>query len=126
MRDLLLVDPAFRRRFEELNLDSAAAVLRFLAEGATVVMVGRDRKKLEAARAELREATQVSAACIVVLPMDAAEPAQVRVAIAKIIAKVGRIDVLVNNAGTAGPKCRLQDLPLLPEDLDALRMAQVL
>ena len=29
--------------------------------------------------------------------------------------------MLVNNAGTAGPKCRLQDLPLLPEDLDALR-----
>ena len=36
MRDLLLVDPAFRRRFEELNLDSAAAVLRFLGGDAIV------------------------------------------------------------------------------------------
>ncbi len=94
---------------------------RFLAEGATVVMAGRDRKKLDVAKTEHREATNVSAARIIVLPMDAAEPGQVRVAIAELIAKVGRIDVLVNNAGTAGPKCRLQDLPLLPEDLDSLR-----
>jgi len=94
---------------------------RFLAEGATVVMAGRDRKKLEAVKAALREETHLSASRIVVLPMDAAEPGQVRVAIAELMAKVGHIDVLVNNAGTAGPKCRLQDLPLLAEDLDALR-----
>lgn len=36
MRDLLIVDPAFRRRFEELELVSAAAVLRFLG-GDTMV-----------------------------------------------------------------------------------------
>jgi tRNA A-37 threonylcarbamoyl transferase component Bud32 len=36
MRDLLMVDPAFRRRFEELDLDSAAAVLRFLGGDAIV------------------------------------------------------------------------------------------
>jgi hypothetical protein len=36
MRDLLLVDPDFRRRFEELELHSAAAVLRFLGGDATV------------------------------------------------------------------------------------------
>jgi tRNA A-37 threonylcarbamoyl transferase component Bud32 len=34
MRDLLLVDPAFRRRLEELNIDSAVAVLRFLGGDA--------------------------------------------------------------------------------------------
>ncbi len=94
---------------------------RFLEEGATVVMAGRDRKKLDAAKSALREALHVSAARMVVLPMDAAEPGQVRAAIADLIAKVGRVDVLVNNAGTAGPKCRLQDLPLLAEDLDTLR-----
>ncbi len=94
---------------------------RFLTEGATVVMSGRDKKKLEAAKASLRETLHVSAARIITLPMDASEPGQVRVAIAELIAKVGRIDVLVNNAGTAGPKCRLQDLPLLAEDLDSLR-----
>lgn len=34
MRDLLIVDPALRQRFEELHLDSAAAVLRFLRKDA--------------------------------------------------------------------------------------------
>ncbi len=94
---------------------------RFLIEGATVVMSGRDKKKLEAAKAALREELHVSAARIITVAMNAAEPGQVRVAIAELIAKVGRIDVLVNNAGTAGPKCKLQDLPLVPDDLDALR-----
>ncbi len=94
---------------------------RFLIEGATVVMSGRDRKKLESAKAALRDELHVSAARIITLPMDAAEPGQVRVAIADLMTKVKHIDVLVNNAGTAGPKCRLQDLPLLPDDLDALR-----
>jgi malonyl-CoA reductase/3-hydroxypropionate dehydrogenase (NADP+) len=93
---------------------------RFLQEGATVIMVGRDRDKLERARTTLRETLRVAAARIVVLPMDAAEPGQVRAAIRKLIDTHGRIDVLVNNAGTAGPKCRLSDLPLAPEDLTTL------
>jgi malonyl-CoA reductase/3-hydroxypropionate dehydrogenase (NADP+) len=93
---------------------------RFLQEGATVVMTGRDQAKLEHAKAALRDELRVGAARIVVLPMDAAEPGEVRAAIAKLMAQLGRIDILVNNAGTAGPKCRLADLPLLPEDLEAL------
>ncbi len=94
---------------------------RFLMEGATVVMTGRDKKKLEAAKSALRESLHVSASRIVTLPMDASEPGQVRVAINDLLARVGRIDVLVNNAGTAGPKCRLQDLPLLPHELELLK-----
>ncbi len=93
----------------------------FLREGATVVMAGRDRKKLEAVRAMLREELHVSAARVLIQPMDASEPGQVRAAIAELLARVPRIDILLNNAGTAGPKCRLQDLPLLPEDLVALK-----
>lgn len=93
---------------------------RFLQEGATVVMTGRDATKLENVKAALREELRVGPSRIVVLPMDAAEPGQVRVAITRLIERLGRIDILVNNAGTAGPKCRLADLPLLPEDLEAL------
>jgi malonyl-CoA reductase/3-hydroxypropionate dehydrogenase (NADP+) len=93
---------------------------RYLAEGATLVMAGRDRAKLEAAKARLREELHVSASRIVLAPMDAAEPGQVRVAIQELLAKVGRIDILVNNAGTAGPKCRIQDLPFSAEELAAL------
>jgi malonyl-CoA reductase / 3-hydroxypropionate dehydrogenase (NADP+) len=93
---------------------------RFLQEGATLVMAGRDKRKLEAARNTLRESLRVPATRIHLLPMDAGEPGQVRVAIAQLLGSVGRIDILVNNAGTAGPKCRLTELPLLPEDLDTL------
>jgi len=94
---------------------------RFLAEGATIVMSGRDRKKLEAAKVTLRESTHVGASRIMLLPMNAAEPGEVRVAIAELMGKVKRIDILVNNAGTAGPKCRIQDLPLVVGDLDELK-----
>ncbi len=94
---------------------------QFLREGATVVMAGRDRKKLEAVRTALREELHVSAARVIIQQMDASEPGQVRAAIADLLTKVPRIDILLNNAGTAGPKCRLQDLPLLPEELEVLR-----
>jgi len=93
----------------------------FLREGATVVMAGRDRKKLDAVRTMLREELHVAAARIILLPMDAAEPGQVRAAVTDLLTRVPRIDILLNNAGTAGPKCRLQDLPLTPDELHALR-----
>ncbi len=93
----------------------------FLREGATVVMAGRDRKKLEAVRAQMREELHVAASRILVQPMDASEPGQVRAAVADLLTRVPRIDVLLNNAGTAGPKCRLQDLPLQPDELITLR-----
>lgn len=98
-----------------------AVTRQFLREGALVIMTGRDRKKLETARAALRDELHVAANRIHVVPMDAAEPGQVRVAIAELLARVPRIDIVLNNAGTAGPKCRLRDLPLLAEELDALR-----
>ncbi|MES2525148.1 MAG: SDR family oxidoreductase [Gemmatimonadota bacterium] len=94
---------------------------RFLREGATIVMMGRDRKKLEAAKLALRADTHVAANRIQLLPLDASEPGQVRVAIAELLRRVGRIDILVNNAGTAGPKCKLEDLPLVAADLTVLR-----
>ncbi|MCC5862732.1 MAG: SDR family oxidoreductase, partial [Gammaproteobacteria bacterium] len=98
---------------------------RFLKEGATVVMTGRTREKLEALRSDLRERLRVPAARMPVLVIDGAEPGQVRVGIEDIIATHGRIDVLVNNAGSAGPKCRLADLPITAEDLQALKAAGV-
>ncbi|MCU0649445.1 MAG: SDR family NAD(P)-dependent oxidoreductase, partial [Gemmatimonadaceae bacterium] len=44
---------------------------RYVLEGATVIMVGRSREKLEAARDELRRETRATASRFIVLPMDA-------------------------------------------------------
>ncbi|QJR38110.1 SDR family NAD(P)-dependent oxidoreductase [Gemmatimonas groenlandica] len=93
---------------------------RFLEEGATVVMTGRDKRKLEAARTALRDELHVAASRIIVLPMDASEPGQVRSGLAQLFERVGRVDVLVNNAGSAGPKCSMMDLPFVDAELAEL------
>ena len=98
-------------------------VRRFLEEGAQVVMVGRNRDKLEDARRRLLKRTGMPAAQAVVMPFDASDPGQVRVGMESVVEKLGRIDILVNNAGSAGPKQKLLDVPLTREDLDALREA---
>lgn len=92
-----------------------------LREGGTLVMAGRDQARLDGAKAALREELRVAAARIVPVVFDGAEPGQVRVGIEQVIARCGRIDVLVNNAGSAGPKCRLRELPFTQGELEALR-----
>ena len=96
---------------------------RFLREGATVLMVGRNRAKLDAARERLLAETQAPAARAAVVQMDAAEPAQVRAGVADVIGRFGRIDALVNNAGSAGPRQKLENVPFTRSELQALRDA---
>jgi malonyl-CoA reductase / 3-hydroxypropionate dehydrogenase (NADP+) len=96
---------------------------RYLIEGATVLMVGRDRGKLEECRTRLLTRTKAPAAAAIVLPFDAADPGQVRLGIETALARVPRIDIVVNNAGSAGPKQPLQELPFTTDELAALRAA---
>jgi malonyl-CoA reductase/3-hydroxypropionate dehydrogenase (NADP+) len=98
-------------------------VQRYLEEGATVVMTGRDPARLEAARARLLEATGAEPKRLRAVVMDGAVPDSVRAALRTVQEDVGRIDVLVNNAGSAGPRQRLEDLPIAPRELAALREA---
>ena len=68
----------------------------FAAEGADLVLLARDEVDLAQAAKELRGGgTQVTP-----LACNVTEQHQVREAVAKIIASHGKIDVLVNNAGT--------------------------
>ena len=98
-------------------------VRRYLEEGATVIMAGRNRAKLEASRRAQLRATGAPAARAVVLAFDASDPGQARFAVDEVVSRLGRIDVLLNNAGSAGPKQIIGNLPLSREELEALRAA---
>ena len=74
-----------------------AAARAFAREGARVAVCGRDAKKLEAAKAAFAQACDVTDAKAV----DAFAAAAVK--------KLGRVDVLINNAGALGPTGPLVD-----------------
>jgi malonyl-CoA reductase/3-hydroxypropionate dehydrogenase (NADP+) len=90
---------------------------RYLDEGATVVITGRNVAKLNAYSDRLVSEAGVPPERVVALQMDGSDMAQVRAGIQAIVAKLGRIDILVNNAGSAGARQRLPEIPLTPEDL---------
>ncbi|MEV0680279.1 SDR family NAD(P)-dependent oxidoreductase [Actinosynnema sp. NPDC050436] len=70
----------------------AATARRLGAEGAAVVLVARRRDRLEQVAADIAQAH--------VLPADLTDPAQATTTVDAAIQRLGRLDVLVNNAGT--------------------------
>lgn len=74
----------------------AEIVKAALAAGEQVVATGRDPTKVEAAFSTLPAAQRGR---LLVLPLDVAVEDQSSAAVAATIARFGRIDVLVNNAG---------------------------
>ncbi len=104
------------------NLGQSIA-LRYLAEGATVVFSGRDLARTDAAREAACTDAGVPADRATSVVIDGADAESVRAGIAAVVKHHGRIDVLVNNAGSAGPKQPLENLPLSRADLEALRKA---
>jgi malonyl-CoA reductase/3-hydroxypropionate dehydrogenase (NADP+) len=81
-----------------------------LREGARLVMTGRNREKLDRfiqqLTAEGFEADRMHASI-----GDAADPEAGRQIVAETLERYGRLDVLINNAGGAGPKQTLQAIP---------------
>jgi short-subunit dehydrogenase len=69
----------------------------FADEGAALVLLARDEMELARAAKELR---RYYGAQVTPLACDVTQHQQVREAVAKIMATAGKIDVLVNNAGT--------------------------
>ena len=102
------------------NLGQAIAQ-RYLAEGATVVFSGRDRTRTNTARDAAVIAAGVGPERASTVVIDGANAESVRDGISEVVARHGRIDVLVNNAGSAGPKQPLENLPLSIADLEALQ-----
>ncbi len=65
----------------------------FLTEGASVAMIARNPDRLAQAAATLGERA-------LALPCDVADRTGVDAAVAKIIARFGHVDILINNAGS--------------------------
>jgi NAD(P)-dependent dehydrogenase (short-subunit alcohol dehydrogenase family) len=72
-----------------------AAAARFLEEGASVVLAGRRREVLEAARSELGGAGGRTA----IVAGDASSPATAARMVAEAVDRFGGLDVLVNSTG---------------------------
>jgi NAD(P)-dependent dehydrogenase (short-subunit alcohol dehydrogenase family) len=80
----------------------------FVSEGATVVIAATTVSKLEEAVKEF-EAMGGKAKAI---PTDMSDEKQIISMVQETIKTFGRIDILVNNSGIAGPTCKLVDLKL--------------
>jgi NAD(P)-dependent dehydrogenase (short-subunit alcohol dehydrogenase family) len=85
-----------------------AIARRLAADGLSVVVADLD------ARAAERVAAQLGAESAVGIAVDVADPASAQALVEATVARFGRVDVLVNNAGIAGPTAPVQDLP--PDD----------
>lgn len=75
-----------------------------LTDGFSVALVGRQRARLE----ESASGTDVGRA--LVLPADVTDAAAVDEVFSAVVDQWGRVDVLVNNAGTFGPPGDVDDV----------------
>ena len=73
-----------------------ATAQAFAASGAAVAIAGRTAERLEAAAKSLRDETGARIECFTA---DVTDGAQCAALVADVVARLGRIDVLVNNAG---------------------------
>jgi NADP-dependent 3-hydroxy acid dehydrogenase YdfG len=94
------------------GVGKATAAL-FLKEGAKVVIAGRDAAKLAAVAAELKAGGN-----LVTVPTDVTKAEQCQALIAAATNAFGRVDVLVNNAGTNIKDRTLRELT--PESWDMM------
>ncbi len=83
-----------------------AAALALLKEGWNVVLAGRRRDALAQTVVEAGPACERALA----VSADVSDPASVRALFDETKAKLGRLDLLLNNAGTGAPAIPLEDL----------------
>jgi NAD(P)-dependent dehydrogenase (short-subunit alcohol dehydrogenase family) len=80
-----------------------ATAQRFLAEGARVAIVGRNAGTLEKAAQALRAGDGVAAADVAIFAGDVAKPADIAAMVAGAVDALGRLDIVVSNAGSRLP-----------------------
>ncbi|MCL2529722.1 MAG: SDR family oxidoreductase [Coriobacteriia bacterium] len=84
-----------------------AIAKRFAGEGAKLVICDIDKFALKDAKTELEE---LGAAEVLSVEYDASELSSIKKVFDTLMERFGRIDVLVNNAGVAGPTSPIQDV----------------
>lgn len=92
---------------------------RYAEEGAKVIMAGRSAPRLEEARQQLLAGGSIPENCVSIAVFDGGDPESIRKAVADIKRAHGRIEILVNNAGSAGPKQTIENIPLTREEMEA-------
>lgn len=73
-----------------------ALAIEFARRGATIILSGRNKQKLEAVKAKCKKPTKH-----VVVPFDILDVAQAEAAYATVIQKADHVDWLINNAGVS-------------------------
>ncbi len=81
-------------------------VERFLEEGASVVACARTGDRLAALKRSVDDAS------LEVVTADAARPEDVAAVVARAVEAFGGVDIVVNNAGAAGPTTPVESLSL--------------
>jgi len=87
-----------------------AAALALAGEGAVVALAGRREEPLRETATLVTSLPDVDANRALVTPCDVTVPEQVRDMVARVLARFGRIDVLVNNAGLNVPRRALAEM----------------
>lgn len=82
---------------------------KFVLEGASVVICGRDADLVGRAVENLQKLAP-SEQTIIGLPLDVSNEENARHMITLAIDKLGRVDIVVNNAGVYGPKGLIEDV----------------
>jgi malonyl-CoA reductase/3-hydroxypropionate dehydrogenase (NADP+) len=85
---------------------------RFLEEGAEVIATGRSIEKLEKLRDELESIDSNFKGKFHCIVMDASDLDSIILGMQTLRKKFPKINILVNNAGSAGPMEKLTDIPL--------------
>lgn len=81
-----------------------ATALKLAQEGAHVVVAARRQDVLERAADDIQAACSPGGAVVLAVPTDVTRSADVDRLIARTVEKFGRLDILINNAGTANAK----------------------
>jgi 3-oxoacyl-[acyl-carrier protein] reductase len=74
-----------------------ATALALAEAGAKVAIAARSKEKLAALAEEIKSAGRE----VLIVPMDVADPAQVKAGFQQTVSHFGKLDILVNNAGMA-------------------------